>query len=62
MRWCRSGVTHPRPQAAGNKRCQDSYGSMAPLCWIAMDADGHRWMRVRLWGNSGGIIRCLQAN
>ena len=27
-----------------------------------MDADGGRWMRVRLWGNSGGIIRCVQAN
>ena len=29
---------------------------MAPPCWIAMDADGGRRTRVRLWGNSGGII------
>ena len=35
---------------------------MARLCWIAMDADGDCWIRIRLWGNSGGIIRCLQAN
>ena len=35
---------------------------LAPLCWIAMDADGHRWMRVRLWGNSGGTIQIPRAD
>ena len=35
---------------------------LAPLCWIAMDADGSRWMRVPLWGNSGGTVRCAQAD
>ena len=35
---------------------------LAPLCWIAIDADGERWMRVRLWGNSGGTIQIPRAD
>ena len=56
--WCRGGVTNPHPRASGTRGAD----TMAPPCRIAMDADGGRRMRVRLWGNSGGIIRCLLAN
>ena len=52
MRWCRRGVTHPCPQAAGNKRGQDSYGSAMldrnGRCWPSLDAGT---IVGQLWGH-----------
>ena len=58
MQWCRGGVTNPRPRTAGTRGAD----TMAPPCWIVMDTDGDRWMRVRLWGNSGGTVRHAQTD